>query len=616
MKIQTLKNALPIVMRSLADDVGVQVVWGADNAHTWNRVIYLPNLQEGEGVAKLALGYGTHESAHIIHSDQKVYEKAGEEPPIVVKLMNAMEDVRIEGLMFQKYPAVRPWLDHTVKVVLGGVDNSDGLPEAALLHNAALLNGRYRLLNQPLADEAAASLAAMRQVMGGGRAVKVMALLGKIPACPDTEAVYQLTHQILDVLDEEEPEDNDQQPDPQEQPQGGSQDQDNQPGGGGSQGQSQPGDGQGNAGDQQPGEQGAQQGDAGADGPGQGGKGQSKDDGKGDPDDSSQGNQSGDAGADQNGADGASGAGAGSGKPSLKQKVLAASASELDDLKSDLGEAAAKVLKAHASPSSGSTPAAVFHAPVGSELLGEDVAQKGRVASMGMRQVLMGLIQGSRNSRVVMRRTGRQVEGSRLARVAVGETRIFRKSEPVQRTNAAFQVLLDASGSMSKCVREAEAAVVAVLTSLEGLQGVTSGAMVFPRSGIDNAKTCVGVLKRHNQTLVRALKENRFGVLAGGGTPLADAIWPAAGDLLSAKGERKVLAVITDGDPDRVSAAEDMVARCRASGIDVFALAFGSARTELLDKVYGPGNWTFLSGVDQLRAGLSSLVQSVLTNAA
>jgi len=584
MKIQTLKNALPIVMRALAGDLGVQVVWGAAHAHTWNKVIYLPNLQESEGVAKLALGFGVHESAHILYSDQAVYERASAEAPIVVKLMNVLEDVRIENLMFQKFPAVRSWLEHTAKVVLGGVGDSSGLPEAALLHNAVLMNGRCRLLNQPLAEEASEALCAMREAMGAGRTVKVLALVGKVPSCADTEAVYKLTHQILDVLDEVDTEDSDQPADQNDQSQGSQNEQADQKAGSGSQGQTQSGDGQG--------------------------------EGSGKPDDSSQGDPRGAAGADPSDSGSSSDGGAGSGKPSLKQKVLGASAGDLDNLKSDLGEAAAKLLQASTSPSSDSTPAAVFQAPVGNELLCADVAQKGRAASMGMRQVLMGLIQGSRNSRVTIRRTGRQIDGSRLARVAVGENRIFRKTEPVQRANAAFQILLDASGSMKLCIREAESAVVAVLTSLEGLQGVTSGAMVFPRHGIENAKNCVGVLKRHNQSLVRALQENRFGVQASGGTPLADAIWPAASELLTVKGERKVLAIITDGDPDRASAAENMIARCRVSGIDVFALAFGSARTELLDQVYGPGNWAYLSGVDQLRAGLSSVVRSVLTDAA
>jgi nitric oxide reductase activation protein len=230
--------------------------------------------------------------------------------------------------------------------------------------------------------------------------------------------------------------------------------------------------------------------------------------------------------------------------------------------------------------------------------------------------VLLGLIQGSRDARPSARRSGKSIDGSRLARVSVGETRIFRKSEPTQRVNAAFEILLDASSSMgSDAMRNAEESVFALLSALEGIQGVTTGAMVFPRTGPGGASS-VGVLKGHRQTLNQAVREKRFGIVADGCTPLAEAIWPAAGDLLAAKGQRKVLVVITDGAPDSPHAATEMVTRCRESGIDVFCIAFGSIRESTLTAVFGRGAWRFLPDKSQLRSALDQLVRDVLTQTA
>lgn len=45
--------------------------------------------------------------------------------------------------------------------------------------------------------------------------------------------------------------------------------------------------------------------------------------------------------------------------------------------------------------------------------------------------------------------------------------------------------------------------------------------------------------------------------------------------------------VITDGDPDHADLARNMVDRCRASGIEVFAIAFGSAKHQKASGCFG-----------------------------
>ena len=97
---------------------------------------------------------------------------------------------------------------------------------------------------------------------------------------------------------------------------------------------------------------------------------------------------------------------------------------------------------------------------------------------------------------------------------------------------------------------------------------------------------------------------------------MASAMWPAAGDLLRAKGQRKVLIISTDGDPRNVTDVIDMVARCRASGIEVFAIAYGEAKATNLQLMFGTGHWQLLDDLGQLRSALQALVQRVLTQAA
>ncbi|RNF58565.1 VWA domain-containing protein [Pseudomonas aeruginosa] len=73
--------------------------------------------------------------------------------------------------------------------------------------------------------------------------------------------------------------------------------------------------------------------------------------------------------------------------------------------------------------------------------------------------------------------------------------------------------------------------------------------------------------------------------------------------------------VVTDGDPNCADEARDMVARCSATGIEVFAIAFGRINIDKLNAVYGK-NWKFLASVDQLRNALYEVVKNVLTHKA
>lgn len=595
----SLQTALPIIARYYCDDLGVTVVWGGSQACTRNNVIYLPMIEASPTMLNVALGYTAHESAHIKYTDSTVYDKAGLEPPFIGKFLNLLEDIRIEKrMMTDHYSTIHP-LAVTAQEVLGGESDLSGMTEAVLLHDGCLLVGRAKLLNQPLQREADNLIFKMREVFGPGRSTKIFGLLNQVTYLPDTEAVYQLTHRILDVLDEDEPEDDQSQQQNQPSPNSGQgsnpPDQSGQP-------QRQPGDG------------------------GDNGSANDQSGGSDDPDAKADGSSAGagDPGSDAAGPDAAPTAGAATGQgpvEKLKQKILSATEADLDDAKSDIGGEAAKLI-AQAVDHSSPTPASVVKDAVGSSLLGGIVVQNGQLASMGLRQVLNGLIQGARDARVSLRRTGSKIDSSRLARVRVGENRIFRQQEPVQRTNAAIEILLDGSASMDSRdkgktkapLQIADEATVAILTALEGIAGVTTGAMVFPRNG--GHGTAVGILKRHDQRLVGAIQEGRFGLKATGSTPLANAIWPAAGDLLRAKGERKVMFVITDGDPDNADQAKAMVGRCRDSGIDVFAVAFGTANTVKLQDVFGKDKWQFLSDLGELRAALNGLVQQVLTQAA
>lgn len=575
----SLQSAVPVIVRYYCENLGMRVEFGASGAYHVPGVIGLPNMDESEDSLVMTLGFSAHESAHEKFTDGLIVDHLpADHPPFVKSFVNVLEDIRIESLMFKAHPATVADLSHVVRKLFSGKFANEDAHEAVVLHDACLFIGRAKLLNQPIADVAQTHLQALKSVFGPGRATKILALLGQVTSLPDTKATADLGYAILDVLDEEDPEDKPNQPNPQDQQQkpDGSEDETDDPNGSG-------------------GTPARPDGDAGQ---------------PRDPT-GSVGAQAAPTDPSVPGTPGAQGEPGGG----MKDKVLSAGSDVLGDLTSDLGDEIAARINKLRSKEGVATPATVSAAPPGDEKLAPELVMAGNAASAGIRQVLMGLIQGTQNNRVHARRQGRSIDAKRVSQLLVGDNRVFRVTEAVKSVNANLQILLDGSTSMEgEKMRKAEIATIAVLSALETIQNVTTGAMVFPR--LVDRKVSVGVLKRHNQSLREAVRQNRFGIAAKGGTPLAEAIWPAAGDLLYAKGERKVLMVVTDGDPDCVEQAQEMVQRCSASGIEVFAIAFGKGVSDdKLNAVYGK-NWRSLDDVNQLRDALFALVRDILTNKA
>ena len=96
-----------------------------------------------------------------------------------------------------------------------------------------------------------------------------------------------------------------------------------------------------------------------------------------------------------------------------------------------------------------------------------------------------------------------------------------------------------------------------------------------------------------------------------GSTPLAQALWTVSSLLVRQREDRKILIVVTDGDPDDVTSATDIIERCRNSGVEVLGIAMGTQSSNL--RVLFGSNYRYISGVSDLRQALFELVQNVLT---
>jgi cobaltochelatase CobT len=107
--------------------------------------------------------------------------------------------------------------------------------------------------------------------------------------------------------------------------------------------------------------------------------------------------------------------------------------------------------------------------------------------------------------------------------------------------------------------------------ALDGSPGVTVAATAFPgRAGTPDRVTR---MVRHGQS-PRACA-GAFVQAPRGGTPMAQALWYAAADLLACREERRMLVVLTDGEPDDAAEVLRLLGLCRQAGIETVGVGIG-----------------------------------------
>ncbi|WP_235201182.1 vWA domain-containing protein [Photorhabdus aegyptia] len=261
-------------------------------------------------------------------------------------------------------------------------------------------------------------------------------------------------------------------------------------------------------------------------------------------------------------------------------------------------------------PSSKRVPAPVPYsvAPAKRNRTTDTSVNRGIQFASGLRQSMHGLLQGMQQVRRTHKDTGRKLDTRLLTSALLGNMKLFKHKSKTVEFNCAFTVLLDTSDSLKYDVVEAEAAVVSMLYALEGIKGVSTSAYHFPHATKNN----VGLMKGRDQTLRAAINAHQFGLVASGSTPLSESLWPAFSDLLSAKADRHVMIVVTDGEPDDKLTAEQMIKDAKQDGLLVIGIGFGSANQTLMTSLFGDTGIA-VGSVSSLRGKLLKITRKALS---
>ncbi|MGI2139650.1 VWA domain-containing protein [Shewanella baltica] len=518
-----LKNALPIVAAAYGEKFGVKVLIQGQDAFTDGERIVIPTANPDDPhYQQIAWGYLAHEAAHIRHTNFEMVQKASSKP-IRKALLNIIEDVRIENELAKDYPGTRRSISQVIEYMVDTQQMSvpEQLEPASNLQAWLLFRLRCHFLGQKaLTPLYQAVDERVRQLFPAAAMSRLSAMLTAVPSLGSTGEVLKLVDAIVAMLEEES------RP-PQDE---------SDADGGDDIGQDASNDSNNSSDSQTPETDSSATGDVAE---------------TGDSDHSDQ--------ADN-----------------LRQ-ALEASAAQFEP---DTFAQVAEVLSEQAEGHQGVTPLSLPQAE--QAMLGDEaILTLSASESAQIRARLRGMVQSSQDNRNHAKRQGLRVATHRLAASQAGESRLFIQRQPRIAPNAAVHLLVDISGSMGKPIGEgnrkyfhvANEAALALAMALEGIPGVVPAVSYFP--GI-HQEVSIALLPKQSVRHRAACFDQK----PRGCTPMAQAMWFAANSLLAQKQKRKLMIVLTDGDPDDWAATHDIVDRCRRSGFELLGIGIQTRSVE------------------------------------
>ena len=194
-------------------------------------------------------------------------------------------------------------------------------------------------------------------------------------------------------------------------------------------------------------------------------------------------------------------------------------------------------------------------------------------AASQMEATLARKLQAKKKRRLGSSRAGRALSSRHLHRAVTGDSRIYRGTQDRDTTDVAIEILEDRSISMRDRMKLANEASFSACLGLESISGIKIAATAFP--GPNN--TIISLKRFDDETNI-----NRFGVNPNGTTPLANALIGIAPEILARKESRKMIFVVTDGEPDNPEQAKQIMKTLSGAGIEFYGIGIGNMYDESL----------------------------------
>ena len=578
---RAVMRSLPLVASVLGRKYGVKVEIGGSDAYTDGTVIRLPSLPGDvpDTLLAMARSYLDHEAGHVRDTDFQALKDASL-TPIEKHVWNTLEDHRVEHKLASIFPGCRQNFDWLIAHVFGTEAQDEHVQPAAIILNWLLLEVRSWDV-QALSDRRDILAGQVDMAFPGLRA-KIEHVLKQVRTrCRSTQDAIDFAREIVRILDQfanssTRPDQTDQVDSKDQQTQ--DENEASASSGSGAAEQEE---------DQSKQENHSETGDDFSDEDAQ--------------EESPVGDYS--HSADQKDASG----GHAVDEPGQFEKEARRYIQDLlgageDDLPQSLGDILADALEVTSRQSQDSAVTVAIPTPKSAGPLTDVDVLEARQASMALRTRLQGLLQTKILARASSGRRGR-LDTGQLHRLAVSDPRLFRTKAERTGIDTAVHILLDCSGSMVRRIRLACCSCYAVASALEASK-INVAVTAFPGSQLPNGSySTVSPVIAHGQKVHANLD-----LVPAGGTPMGEALWWVMQNMLPLREKRKLILVVTDGDPDSQECATQAIEQGGRAGFEIYGIGITSPGINVLF----PGRSAVVSSMAELAPAMFALLEGAI----
>jgi cobalamin biosynthesis protein CobT len=578
---RAVMRSLPLVASVLGRKYGVQVEMGGADAYTDGKTIHLPALpsEVPDTLLAMARGFVDHESAHARDTDFNALKDASLSP-LEMQVWNTLEDWRVEQKLASIFPGCRQNFDWLIAHIFGSEQRDEPVQAAVNILNWLLLEVRSWDV-QALSNKRDTLAGQLDRDFAGVRPKIERVLKAVRTRCHSTQDAIGFAREIVRILDQfanpsarSEPTDQADHEEQQTQGEGetpASTSSDSGEPGNDQQKQENPSGPKGNYSDED-----AQEGAP----------------VEGYSTSTDQADSSSDDRFDDPGEIG----------EEARDHLLDLLWAGEDALPQSLGDILADALQVTSRQSQSRAVTVAVPTSKNAGPLSENDVLEARQASMALRTRLQGLLQTKVLSRASSGRRGR-LDTGQLHRLAVSDPRVFRVKAERAGIDTAVHILLDCSGSMVRRIHLACQACYAVASALEAAR-INVAVTAFPGAQLPNGSyTTVSSIIRHGQKVHTTLDLG-----PAGGTPMGESLWRVMQDMLPLKEKRKLILIITDGDPDSVDCATQAIEQGRRAGFEIYGIGITSPGINMLL----PGRSVVVNSMADLAPAMFALLEDAI----
>ena len=199
---------------------------------------------------------------------------------------------------------------------------------------------------------------------------------------------------------------------------------------------------------------------------------------------------------------------------------------------------------------------------------GAERIMKAQDCARRIRNALMGLIEAKARSYSYYSDSGLKIDKRRISRLAVWDTKVFRKKDEVKGEDCAIMLLADTSGSMERDWVEAEyAACLGIALALRNERNVDVGFTTFSSCAEQILPLGAKSLLAYQTEIGASFHRNS--------TRTDLALIAALQELSFSNRKRKIVLVMTDGQSDNTLDTRQAIEALNRNHCEVYALGIG-----------------------------------------